>query len=105
MKTIQLRNGQFKNGTDASFRDLIQLALDTVDPQTGLTYKDFKERGRIEEAMTFKSIIETDGEAKAKNSFMIEDYDLEILKRLVNEVKLGIRDPFIFEFIEYIDKL
>jgi hypothetical protein len=95
MKTIELRTGTLKNGTEASFSEFIKTALDTM-PEGGFTMKDFRERGRIEQEMCSTSDEKT---------FTLEDYDASILKKLINSVKWALRDPFIFEFIEYIEKL
>lgn len=104
MKTIELKNGTLKNGTDISYREFIEMALDTM-PEGGFKYKDFKERDRIAEAMDLKLAVVTDDEGKRSDSFFLEDYDLTILKRLVNGIQWAMRDPFITGFVEYIENL
>lgn len=93
-KKIELRQVSLKSDQEANYKEWFTLALDTM-PEGGFTMKDFRERSRIEEALN----------SNAGGVFVLEDYDVTILKRLVNNIKWAIRDPAISEFLEYIDKL
>jgi hypothetical protein len=93
MKTILIKYATLSNEQETSYKVLIKDALDTM-PEGGFTMKDFRERGRIEDAMNDQD-----------KSFGLEDYDVNVLKKIVNSVKWARREPFFFEFLEYIDKL
>jgi hypothetical protein len=94
MKSIKLLEGKFKVGTEEkpiTTAELIKIVLD-APPEGGFKFSDFVERNRIQDALNKLPVL-------TGNDLQLEDADYALLKKWTLEVKWGMRQEFIFDFI------
>lgn len=94
MKQVQIKTHEevkFKGDELLNTRHLISMALDNA-PAGGFSRKDIKERNAIE------AIVESF--PKGAPYILLEDSDHDKLKKIVDEMKWGIRHKFIEDFLD-----
>ena len=99
-KNILLKTGTV-NGQPMTTKELIKLTLDNP-PEGGFTFRDFKERARVENAMDKTELVNPGNSLDA--FFVLEDHDFSKLSGWVAAMKWARRDPFIVEFCTQFEK-
>jgi len=83
---------EIKVGEKSTYKDLILSCLDNP-PANGFTRQEYKERARIDDIL----------ENAENGSFNFEDADAIVLKKVVGEMKWGVRHKDILAFMEDIE--
>ncbi len=103
MKQLELKTGEINEGCHfcskpeaakaRTYGDLIRGCLDHHDNR-GFTLKDLRERCRIEKALD-----------TSNGTLELEDADVDVLKRLMNSMRWGVRNTFVLEFCDEVEAL
>jgi hypothetical protein len=109
MKKVELKTTDIdinEEGDKLTYQELIETTLN-VRPEGGYSFKDIKDRARIEKAIT--AAVEKAEKSKAKTKptpvLELEDADMQNLKKYVKDTKWMIRHDDLIEFIEYIGNI
>lgn len=102
MKTLELKAGEIKEGcffcgdpTPPKVKTYAELIRGCLDDQgRGLTFKDLKERFRIEKVLD-----------ASNGKLVLEDADADVLKKLMNSMRWGIRSSFVLQFCTDVEAL
>jgi hypothetical protein len=112
MKSIELKFGKEKlQGREMFFStsDLLRVAINNVNRETGLDVKEMSSRLRLVKVLDEHpefSIDEndfTDAHLEMKKSIDFEDADFEKLKKLFSETKWGVISQFIIDLNDEIE--